>query len=192
MFCISDFSKAFCALDCCYDGSDLELYSEICLQVHHIPTKKLAPEIPTPEFVVVDTYERDYSRTFAQPTSYLRARGGLCGEYFGYSRNYFARPQKFVILKILLNHFQLGLRLESLLSMILTMRMKSGFKSLTKKRRFLQLKSKYCLRHCNLIIVRIMTLSLTLTWKSIENVTYRKTHCFYFGISKNVMRAVIR
>ncbi|KAF2314594.1 hypothetical protein GH714_027804 [Hevea brasiliensis] len=45
--------------------------------VHHIPTKKLAPEIPTPQFVVVDTYERDYARTFAQPTSYLRA-GEVC------------------------------------------------------------------------------------------------------------------
>ncbi|KAG8657692.1 uncharacterized protein LOC110610826 isoform X2 [Manihot esculenta] len=44
-------------------------------EVHHIPTKKLAPEIPTPQFVIVDTYERDYARTFAQPTSYLRARG---------------------------------------------------------------------------------------------------------------------
>ncbi|KAH7515236.1 hypothetical protein FEM48_Zijuj10G0005500 [Ziziphus jujuba var. spinosa] len=39
--------------------------------------KKASPEIPTPQFVVVDTYERDYSRTFAQPTSYLRARGGI-------------------------------------------------------------------------------------------------------------------
>lgn len=39
--------------------------------------KKLAAsEIPTPQFVVVDTYERDYSRTFFQPNSYLRARGG--------------------------------------------------------------------------------------------------------------------
>ncbi|KAM7481898.1 hypothetical protein LguiB_006481 [Lonicera macranthoides] len=55
-------------------------------QVHHIPTKKLAPEIPTPEFVVVDTYERDYSRTFAQPTSYLRARGARAeiGEFVEY------------------------------------------------------------------------------------------------------------
>lgn len=47
------------------------------IEVHPPPTKKLAPEIPTPQFVVVDTYERDYSRTFAQPNSYLRARGGL-------------------------------------------------------------------------------------------------------------------
>jgi len=46
-------------------------------QHHHIiPSKKVAAEIPTPQFVVVDTYERDYGRTFAPPTSYLRARGG--------------------------------------------------------------------------------------------------------------------
>ncbi|KAJ8751206.1 hypothetical protein K2173_016387 [Erythroxylum novogranatense] len=44
-------------------------------EVHLIPTKKLAPEIPTPQFLVVDTYERDYGRTFTQPTTYLRARG---------------------------------------------------------------------------------------------------------------------
>lgn len=34
-------------------------------------------EIPTPQYDDVDTYERDYTRTFAQPTSYIRARGGL-------------------------------------------------------------------------------------------------------------------
>lgn len=39
-------------------------------------SKKLAPEIPTPEYVIVDTYERDYSPTFGQPTSYIHARGG--------------------------------------------------------------------------------------------------------------------
>ncbi|XP_006441935.2 uncharacterized protein LOC18049129, partial [Citrus clementina] len=43
--------------------------------VHQVPSKKSASEIPTPQFVVVDTYERDYSQTFDQPTSYLRARG---------------------------------------------------------------------------------------------------------------------
>ncbi|KAF2286346.1 hypothetical protein GH714_014773 [Hevea brasiliensis] len=55
-------------------------------EVHHIPTKKLAPEIPTPQFVIVDTYERDYARTFAQPTSYLRARGARAelGEFVEY------------------------------------------------------------------------------------------------------------
>ena len=47
------------------------------LQVPQVSSKKSAAEIPTPQFVVVDTYERDYSRTFGQPTSYLRARGGL-------------------------------------------------------------------------------------------------------------------
>lgn len=46
-------------------------------QVSPVPSKKLASEIPTPQFVVVDTYERDYSPTFGQPASYLRARGGL-------------------------------------------------------------------------------------------------------------------
>lgn len=50
-------------------------------EVHHqsptTNTKKVSPEIPTPQFVVVETYERDYSRTFAQPNSYLRARGGI-------------------------------------------------------------------------------------------------------------------
>ncbi|GKV26856.1 hypothetical protein SLEP1_g36077 [Rubroshorea leprosula] len=55
-------------------------------EVHQIPTKKLAPEIPTPQFVVVDTYERDYSRTFSQPTSYIRARGARAeiGEFIEY------------------------------------------------------------------------------------------------------------
>ncbi|XP_038972781.1 enhancer of polycomb homolog 2-like isoform X2 [Phoenix dactylifera] len=37
--------------------------------------KKSSSEIPTPQFKVVNTYERDYSRTFTQPPSYLRGRG---------------------------------------------------------------------------------------------------------------------
>ncbi|KAH0982226.1 hypothetical protein GBA52_009403 [Prunus armeniaca] len=56
-------------------------------EVPQTPTnKKLAPEIPTPQFVIVDTYERDYSRTFAQPNSYLRARGARAelGEFVEY------------------------------------------------------------------------------------------------------------
>uniref|UniRef100_A0A2N9J079 Enhancer of polycomb-like protein n=1 Tax=Fagus sylvatica TaxID=28930 RepID=A0A2N9J079_FAGSY len=55
-------------------------------QVHQIPTKKVAAEIPTPQYVVVDTYERDYSRTFSQPTSYLRGRGARAelGEFIEY------------------------------------------------------------------------------------------------------------
>ncbi|PSS08431.1 Enhancer of polycomb like [Actinidia chinensis var. chinensis] len=51
------------------------LAAEADNEVHQIPSKKVASEIPTPQFVVVDTYERDYSRTFTQTTSYLRARG---------------------------------------------------------------------------------------------------------------------
>ncbi|CAO2815207.1 unnamed protein product [Amaranthus hypochondriacus] len=54
--------------------------------VHHVPSKKHAAEIPTPEFVVVDSYERDYSRSFCQPTSYIRARGvrAELGEFVEY------------------------------------------------------------------------------------------------------------
>ncbi|XVE91167.1 hypothetical protein DITRI_Ditri20bG0132400 [Diplodiscus trichospermus] len=64
----------------------LRLAVEVDNEVQQIPTKKLAPEIPTPQFVVVDTYERDYSRTFFQPTSYLRARGARAeiGEFVEY------------------------------------------------------------------------------------------------------------
>ncbi|GMN48157.1 hypothetical protein TIFTF001_017324 [Ficus carica] len=58
---------------------------------HHLlpPTPsvmKPSIPIPTPQFVVVDTYERDYSRTFSQPTSYLRARGARAelGEFVEY------------------------------------------------------------------------------------------------------------
>ncbi|KAK3000497.1 hypothetical protein RJ639_022160 [Escallonia herrerae] len=56
------------------------------VQVQQVPSKKAASEIPTPQFVVVDTYERDYSRTFSQPTSYLRARGARAeiGEFVEY------------------------------------------------------------------------------------------------------------
>ncbi|XP_042496940.1 enhancer of polycomb-like protein 1 [Macadamia integrifolia] len=53
----------------------LRLTAEADNEVHQIPSKKSTPEIPTPQFVIVDTYERDYSRTFTQPTSYLRGRG---------------------------------------------------------------------------------------------------------------------
>lgn len=38
-------------------------------------TKRKAGEIPTPQFVIVDSYERDYLRTFVQPSSYVRGRG---------------------------------------------------------------------------------------------------------------------
>ncbi|XP_043699076.1 uncharacterized protein LOC122649885 [Telopea speciosissima] len=53
----------------------LRLAAEADNEVHQIPSKKIAPEIPIPQFIVVDTYERDYSRTFNQPTFYLRLRG---------------------------------------------------------------------------------------------------------------------
>ncbi|XP_059652173.1 uncharacterized protein LOC132299509 [Cornus florida] len=64
----------------------LRLAAEADNEVQHIPTKKLASEIPTPQFVVVGTYERDYSRTFSQPTSYLRGRGARAeiGEFIEY------------------------------------------------------------------------------------------------------------
>lgn len=55
-------------------------------EVPQTSSKKLAPEIPTPESVIVDTYERDYSPTFAQPTSYIHARGARAeiGEFVEY------------------------------------------------------------------------------------------------------------
>ncbi|KAK6121289.1 hypothetical protein DH2020_044992 [Rehmannia glutinosa] len=64
----------------------LRLAAEADNEVQQVPGKKVASEIPTPEFVIVDTYERDYSRTFNQPTSYLRARGARAeiGEFVEY------------------------------------------------------------------------------------------------------------
>ncbi|KAA8545343.1 hypothetical protein F0562_020127 [Nyssa sinensis] len=64
----------------------LRLAAETDNEVQHIPSKKVASEIPIPQFVVVDTYERDYSCTFTQPTSYLRGRGALAeiGEFVEY------------------------------------------------------------------------------------------------------------
>ncbi|KHN47670.1 hypothetical protein D0Y65_035716 [Glycine soja] len=64
----------------------LRAVPEIENEVPQTPSKKLASEIPTPQFVVVDTYERDYSCTFSQPTSYLRARGARAeiGEFVEY------------------------------------------------------------------------------------------------------------
>lgn len=64
----------------------LRIAAEAENEVHHVPNKKLAAEIPTPQFVVVDTYERDYSRSFCQPTSYIRARGARAelGEFIEY------------------------------------------------------------------------------------------------------------
>ncbi|THG12687.1 hypothetical protein TEA_026814 [Camellia sinensis var. sinensis] len=56
-------------------NSQYRITAEAENEVQQIPSKKVASEIPIPQFVVVDTYERDYSCTFTQPTSYLRARG---------------------------------------------------------------------------------------------------------------------
>jgi hypothetical protein len=47
------------------------------LQGNPTPSKKNAQEIPTPQFDDVESYERDYTRTFAQPSCYIRGRGGL-------------------------------------------------------------------------------------------------------------------
>ncbi|KFK42281.1 enhancer of polycomb-like protein [Arabis alpina] len=60
--------------------------SEVDNEVHPVQTKKHVSEIPTPQFVIVDTYERDYSPTFGQPNSYLRARGARSelGEFVEY------------------------------------------------------------------------------------------------------------
>ncbi|CAK9141048.1 unnamed protein product [Ilex paraguariensis] len=71
-------------IECCLDFIARPPVWEVLVQ--QIPTKKLASEIPTPQFVVADTYERDYSRTFSQPTSYLRARGARAeiGEFVEY------------------------------------------------------------------------------------------------------------
>ncbi|XP_013676812.2 uncharacterized protein LOC106381455 isoform X1 [Brassica napus] len=69
-------------------SSSVDVENEVVLaQVQHpVPSKKLASEIPTPQFVVVDTYERDYLATFGQPASYLRARGARSelGEFVEY------------------------------------------------------------------------------------------------------------
>ncbi|KAI4369313.1 hypothetical protein MLD38_017767 [Melastoma candidum] len=60
--------------------------SGLFLRVTPTPNKKTASDIPTPQFLVVDTYERDYSRSFIQPTSYLRGRGARAelGEFVEY------------------------------------------------------------------------------------------------------------
>ncbi|KAL0289517.1 UNVERIFIED_CONTAM: hypothetical protein Scaly_2700800 [Sesamum calycinum] len=68
------------------NSQTLRLTAEADNEVQQSSAKKVASEIPTPQFVVVDTYERDYSPTFSQPTSYLRARGARAeiGEFVEY------------------------------------------------------------------------------------------------------------
>ncbi|PKA50489.1 hypothetical protein AXF42_Ash013703 [Apostasia shenzhenica] len=53
----------------------LRIAAEADNEVHQITLKKVSAEIPTPQYNVVETYERDYSRNFSQPSSYLRGRG---------------------------------------------------------------------------------------------------------------------
>ncbi|XP_078443303.1 uncharacterized protein LOC144712837 isoform X2 [Wolffia australiana] len=55
-------------------------------EVPPAPRKKNVSEIPTPEFLVVDSYERCYPRTFNQTPSYIRARGARAelGEFIEY------------------------------------------------------------------------------------------------------------
>ncbi|TVU06543.1 hypothetical protein EJB05_49764 [Eragrostis curvula] len=49
-------------------------------------SKKKAQEIPTPQYDVVGTYERNYTCTFAQPATYIRGRGARneIGEFVEY------------------------------------------------------------------------------------------------------------
>ncbi|KAL5230300.1 hypothetical protein ABZP36_029076 [Zizania latifolia] len=54
-------------------------------EAHPTSSKKNGQEIPTPQYDDVDTYERDYTRTFAQPTSYIRGRARAeIGEFVEY------------------------------------------------------------------------------------------------------------
>uniref|UniRef100_A0A0D9X6W6 Enhancer of polycomb-like protein n=1 Tax=Leersia perrieri TaxID=77586 RepID=A0A0D9X6W6_9ORYZ len=54
-------------------------------EAHPTSSKKNVQEIPTPQYDDVDTYERDYTRTFAQPPSYIRARARAeIGEFVEY------------------------------------------------------------------------------------------------------------
>ncbi|WOK95265.1 enhancer of polycomb-like protein 1 isoform X1 [Canna indica] len=55
-------------------------------ETHQTPSKKKLQEIPTPQFSTVETYERDYSRTFAQTANYVRGRGARAeiGEFIEY------------------------------------------------------------------------------------------------------------
>ncbi|CAL9136914.1 unnamed protein product [Musa acuminata var. zebrina] len=55
-------------------------------EVHQTPSKASSQEIPTPQFSVVDTYERDYTPTFTPTASYIRGRGARAeiGEFVEY------------------------------------------------------------------------------------------------------------
>lgn len=64
----------------------LRLACETDNEVQQNAVKRSAQEIPTPQYNIVDTYERDYSQSFVQPTSYLRGRGARAeiGEFVEY------------------------------------------------------------------------------------------------------------
>ncbi|WOK98153.1 enhancer of polycomb-like protein 1 isoform X1 [Canna indica] len=55
-------------------------------ETNQTPSKKSSQEIPTPQFNTVETYERDYTRTFNQTTNYIRGRGARAeiGEFVEY------------------------------------------------------------------------------------------------------------
>ncbi|XP_064996902.1 enhancer of polycomb-like protein 1 isoform X1 [Musa acuminata AAA Group] len=55
-------------------------------EANQTPGKKSSQEIPTPQFNTVESYERDYSRTFIQTASYIRGRGARAeiGEFVEY------------------------------------------------------------------------------------------------------------
>ncbi|KAJ0988158.1 hypothetical protein J5N97_006514 [Dioscorea zingiberensis] len=59
---------------------------DIDIEVPQTNSKKNAQEIPTPQYSVVETYERDYLQSFSQTTSYLRGRGARAeiGEFVEY------------------------------------------------------------------------------------------------------------
>ena len=58
------------------------------------PAKKagIGSEIPTPQYLVVDSYEKDYTRSFVQPPSYIRGRPGKCRGCF---LSLFSLPSRF-------------------------------------------------------------------------------------------------
>lgn len=79
------------------DNDEVSVVSRTILHGHTLGNSDIEPaqptattrrngEIPTPQFVVVESYEKDYSRTFVQPSSYVRGRGSRTevGEFVEY------------------------------------------------------------------------------------------------------------
>lgn len=101
------------------------------LQAHPVSNKKNAQEIPTPQYDDVDTYERDYTRTFAQPATYIRGRGGLfCAIAIAKINNMFSSVAVLLSLTTVCA-LQPELKLVILLSMTWTMKMRTGLKFIT-------------------------------------------------------------